>query len=781
MKTRTMRPAALLLALALLLPLLPAGARAEEDLSGASVLLSREVYEYNGDAHEPDVTVTLNGLRLQRDVDYTVDYRDNVKPGEASVTVTGTGGYTGTAETSFRVRPRSMGLRDLRFEELPLKSYDGSVSVAFQAEVDTVAGDQVTAACQAAFADAYVGRSKEVRITSVTLSGRDSGNYRLDLSYPVIRNNGQITPAEPSVRTEAELAAGGRTLDLNTLISNTAPGQTVRFSADLRDRGSTLTENGVLTSGSTPETLRVSVTIDPFDVNGDGTPEYTLAQRSITVTVTGGQSQTPADPSDSGSTQDPADPAPADPSNSGSAQDPADPAPADPSAPGSTQDPAEGSQRQAALAFSGKTSVTYGETLDLGVTGGSGTGAVVYTVRPITGDASVDSRGVLTPMRAGTVWITAQKLGDGRYGDGDPASLEVTIRRARLTVSVKSKTAVKGSPVPVLSDADYTVSGLKTGDALRRPPVLAYDPAPDMTRAGTVAIRASGAQVPDTDNYDPDIAYTSGTLTITEVPVYRVTLLPPQNGTLTSDRTEGTEGERITVTAQAASGYICQELTVRTAGGQSVAVSGQGVDTFLMPAAPVTVTAVFAPEAVRLPFTDVKETDWFYGSVEWAWRVGLMNGTSDTLFSPGITTSRGMIVTLLYRLAGSPEAPKGSPFADVSQTAYYAGPVAWAAWNGIVTGYGASTFAPGDPITREQFAAILYRYAQYRGLDVSAAGSLSGYSDGGRVSAYARQAMAWANAAGLITGTGKGVLDPKGQATRAQAAAILQRFAQRYP
>ena len=751
---------ALLLSLSLILPLLPAAARAEGDLSGASLTLSREVYEYNGSAHEPETIVVLDGLRLQRDTDYTVTYGDNVKPGEASVTVTGTGGYRGSASCTFRIRPRSMGLRDLSFDRLPLKVYDGSTAVSFEASVDTVSSDQVTAACQAVFSDPFAGRSKEVRITAVTLSGRDSGNYQLDLSYPVIQNNGQITPAEPEVRSGAELAAGGHTLDLRTLLSNTGSGQTVHFSLNGETRGSTLSEAGVLTSGDVSETLRISVNADPFDVNGDGTPEYTLAQKSVTVDVTGQGSQTPA-PSP--------DPAPVTP-------DPVVLAPV-------TSEPAAGGEKQAALTFSGSGEVTYGGTLALGIAGGSGTGAISYTVRPITGDAAVDSNGLLTPKKAGTVWVTAQKMGDDRYADGDPVSREITIRRAKVTITVKNKTAVVGDEVPDLSASDYTVSGLRSGEALQRSPSLSYDPAPDMSKPGSVTIRASGAAVPNTDNYDPEITYTAGSLTVTAAPVYTVTLAQPQNGSLTADRTSGKEGERITVTARAEDGYALRGLTVRTAGGRSVSVSdpGGGVYTFLLPADSVTVAAEITAEALRLPYTDVKETDWFYGSVDWAWRSGLMNGTAEGLFSPKASTSRGMIVTLLYRLAGSPEAPKSTPFGDVSQSAWYAGPVAWAAWNGIVNGYSGTVFAPNDSITREQFAAILYRYAQFRDLTVSGTGSLSGFSDGTAVSAWAGEAMSWANAQGFITGTGKGILDPKGQAARAQAAAILQRFVERYP
>ena len=140
-----------------------------------------------------------------------------------------------------------------------------------------------------------------------------------------------------------------------------------------------------------------------------------------------------------------------------------------------------------------------------------------------------------------------------------------------------------------------------------------------------------------------------------------------------------------------------------------------------------------------------------------------------------------MIVTVLYRMAGSPRAPAQSPFADVPANAWYAAPVAWAAWYGVVTGYDGRTFGPDDSITREQMAAILYRYASFRGFDVSAAASLSGFSDAGTVSGYARAPLSWAVSAGLIQGMGNGKLAPRGKATRAQAAAILQRFDGQYP
>ena len=738
---QSIRPVALCLAVLLLLSLVPVPARAEGSLSGATVTLSNEVYEYNGSAIEPDVVVTLDNLRLQRDVDYTLRYSNNRTPGTGRVTVTGIGAYQGETTASFYIRPRVMELnRDLSFRDLPSKSYDGGTDVSFPATLATVGGDSVTATCRGTFSDPYVGANKSLQVNSVTLSGRDSGNYVLDLSYPIPLSNGQITAGEPKVRTSAEVAAGG-TLDLNSLVTKGA-GQTVRFSADLTGQGSALSPSGVLTAGAEPETLRISVTADPWDANGDGTPEYTLSQKSITVRVVEKQTQAPV-----------------------------------------TTDPVDSQGKQAALVFSGSASVYYNDTLSLNVTGGSGSGAVTYTVRPISGDATVDSRGVLTPKKAGTVWVTAQKQGDSQYSAGTPVSLEVTIRPARITIQAADQTAAVGDPVPVLDDGDYRVTGLKAGEYLKRLPTLSYDPQPDMTQPGSVSILVSDAQVPATGNYAPEITYRPGTLTITEAPLYAITLQQGANGTISADRETAQAKERVVITAQPAENCRCTGITVRAANGSSVDVGMQreGIYAFRMPASAVTVSAAFQVQAAKLPFTDVKSSDWFYASVDWAWRAGLMNGTSATLFSPNQSTSRAMIVTLLYRLEGSPEAPKRNPFRDVKGDAYYAGPVAWAAWNGIVSGYSANTFGPNDPITREQFAAILWRYAQYRELDVSGGGTLAAFTDGAKVSSYAREAMAWANGAGLITGKGGGVLDPKGKATRAQAAAILQRFDQQYP
>jgi hypothetical protein len=185
-----------------------------------------------------------------------------------------------------------------------------------------------------------------------------------------------------------------------------------------------------------------------------------------------------------------------------------------------------------------------------------------------------------------------------------------------------------------------------------------------------------------------------------------------------------------------------------------------------------------AKEAQRNPFADVAQSDWFYDAVLYAYENGLMKGTGSSSFTPYGATTRGMIVTILHRLEGEPAA-ESSPYTDVAADQYYSSAVAWASLNEIVSGYGNDTFGPEDAVTREQMAVILMNYADYKGYDVSEKADSSGYSDSGSISPWASDAMARANAAGLIQGDGIR-LAPAGNTERCQAAAILQRFIEKF-
>ena len=195
------------------------------------------------------------------------------------------------------------------------------------------------------------------------------------------------------------------------------------------------------------------------------------------------------------------------------------------------------------------------------------------------------------------------------------------------------------------------------------------------------------------------------------------------------------------------------------------------------PGTPVTPARPAAP--VGLPFADVSGSDWFYNDVRYVYEKGIMDGTGADRFSPNAPLTRAMIVTILYRMAGSPSVSGSSDFTDVAAGKWFAKAVAWAAANGIVNGYGSGLFGPNDPVTREQLAAILYRYAVYGGMTaVTLEENLGGFADTAQLSAYAIQAMNWAVGQGLINGSGSNLV-PKAQATRAQVAAIIHRYLER--
>lgn len=253
-------------------------------------------------------------------------------------------------------------------------------------------------------------------------------------------------------------------------------------------------------------------------------------------------------------------------------------------------------------------------------------------------------------------------------------------------------------------------------------------------------------------------------------------------GSVTTDnRPSASAGEGGTVTAGDGTvtitpdeGYQIGSVTVN---GEEVEIPTDGILTGLDADDEVTVAFERITDDTGLPFADVAPASWYADAVQYVYENGMMNGTSDTLFSPDATVTRAMIVTILYRLENAPAAA-ASGFTDVAAGMYYADAVGWAAANGIVNGVSETRFAPDDPIIREQLAAILYRYAQFKGYAVTASADLSAYTDAAQISAYATAAMQWANAEGLINGDSATTINPQGNATRAEAATILMRFCQ---
>lgn len=263
---------------------------------------------------------------------------------------------------------------------------------------------------------------------------------------------------------------------------------------------------------------------------------------------------------------------------------------------------------------------------------------------------------------------------------------------------------------------------------------------------------------------------------------YLINVDQSTGGRVTVQPGRADRGDLVIITVDPNTGYALDALIVRDSSGNLISVAQQSDTryTFEMPSSRVTIEATFTRISQdhtpsSLPFTDVAASAWYYNAVEYVYERGMMAGVENNLFSPNATTTRAMIVTILYSLENRPSSGSMN-FTDVPAGQWYTSPIAWTAANGIVGGYGDGRFGPNDTITREQMAAILYRYAQFKGYDVSNIGDLSRYTHAGQVSDWTRTAIGWANAQGLITGNTATTLNPIGSATRAEVATILIRF-----
>lgn len=260
-----------------------------------------------------------------------------------------------------------------------------------------------------------------------------------------------------------------------------------------------------------------------------------------------------------------------------------------------------------------------------------------------------------------------------------------------------------------------------------------------------------------------------------------VTVEQSAHGTISVDPGKAAKGDTVTITVKPDEGYHLDKLTVTDQKGKTVSVtrSADGKYTFKMPETAVTIEADFGEGAASddLPYTDVGRADWFHDPVAYAYEHGIMSGVSEDRFEPEGTLTRAMMVAMLWRLEGQPQPESVRSFADVPDGTWYTQAVEWAAEKGIVSGYGDDLFGPEDNITREQLAAILYRYAAEKAYDTSQGGMAAReFSDWGSVSPYADQAISWAVNAGIISGMGDNTLQPQGNATRAQAATLFMQF-----
>lgn len=344
----------------------------------------------------------------------------------------------------------------------------------------------------------------------------------------------------------------------------------------------------------------------------------------------------------------------------------------------------------------------------------------------------------------------------------------LTLERGNLpdgAVVTVSGTDEAGNPVTLTDNGDGTYSATLPNKTQTYTFIAVYDgsqtiaPKTDFTTV-KVQQRSSGGGEP-------------------AKPSFPVKISNSGDGVAKVDKSYASAGAKVTITVTPGRNATVQRITVTDEDGERLKLTENrdGTYSFTMPSGTVNVYVRFSGSG--LPFADVPSGSWYYDDVAYVYDTGLMTGLTATAFGPNLSTTRGMIVTILWRMENEPAAKHGCPFADVRRGSYYEQAIAWASENGIVTGFDSSTFAPDRAITREQLAAILFRFAAYRGMDaVTLRENLSSFQDQAAISAYAVSALNWAVGEGLMQGTGD-KLEPTGSATRAQVAAMLRRFMQR--
>ena len=412
--------------------------------------------------------------------------------------------------------------------------------------------------------------------------------------------------------------------------------------------------------------------------------------------------------------------------------------------------------------------------------------------------ATVDANGEVTAVSAGTATITAT-------ADGKSATCTVTVTAQTYNISVTPATLNFGSlnvgyaAPPTAQTVSITNTGNQT-ITLTQPTATNFDigtlSATELAAGATATFTVQPKTGLAAGSYNETLAISGSNNTSASITVsftveqrssgggpttYAVTVPDVENGTVRVSPSRASRGTTVTLTVAPDEGYELESLTVLDSRDNEIALTdkGDGKYTFTMPSGKVTVEASFAEIAPEpLPFGDVDDGDWFADAVRFVYENGMMNGVSETSFAPHATTSRSMIVTILYRLEGEPVVDYAMDFTDVAGDAYYAEAVRWAASEGIVGGYGGGLFGAEDAVAREQLAVILYRYAVYKGYDVSIGEdtNILSYADFADLSEYAIPAMQWACGAGIVNGTSESTLTPQGEATRAQVAAMLMRF-----
>ena len=404
-------------------------------------------------------------------------------------------------------------------------------------------------------------------------------------------------------------------------------------------------------------------------------------------------------------------------------------------------------------------------TIDNGKTLVIQEGVTLTNEGTITNNGTIINHGTIINKNEGTL------TGEGEV-DGNPVTYEV------IGVSLSSETlalvAGDSETLTATITPDKAASAKVTWESSDPNVATVTDGVVTAVAPGTATITATAGDISATCAVTVERPYVPPAN-----PNYRIDVTTTEGGTVTKDPAAAKAGETVTLTPAPDEGYQVGTVTVTDRFGDTVEVTANpdGTYTFTMPNGQVRVNVTFVEvQPEPLPFTDVAEGDWFHDSVRYVYDNGLMDGVGDGQFAPNATTTRAQLVTILYRLAGEPDVSGDVGFTDVEPGLWYTDAVAWAAEKGIVNGISETEFSPAGDLTREQLATILFRYAESMGYDVSAQADLSGFPDAGDIQSYATEALSWAVAEGLLQGFEDESLQPGGTATRAQIATILMRF-----
>lgn len=616
----------------------------QKTLSGSDVTINTIPDQtYTGQKIQPEVTV--NGYST---ADYDVTYENNIRVGTATATVRFKGNYTGTASKPFQITPKALTVSGVAASN---KVYDGTTTATITASLQGVAdGDSVQLTAPAAGFDTKdAGTGKAVTIAaggSFTISGADAGNYTL--TQPTVSGlTADITPATLT-------APGNQTVMIR---NNVTTKQTVSLPAVSGvEADGTLTPATVTVSENSAACFAVAPTYEAGVITyqlADGLDAVHVSEtQTVTVTLGFGGNYNTVSYQLTISITD--------------------------------------RQPQAELTYTGATVMTYGETLTLRSAGGSGSGAVSYTVREDTGKAEITGD-QLKATQAGAVYVMVHKAADADYTEASSSEVAITIRKA-VPTGMPAYTKIT-SAGKTLADAHLTT----VGGTFSVPGSVAWE-LPDTTTV--VANRAyTWIFTPDdTTNYES----ISG-----EIVVYSFVNTPYFPAIIgDSSKFNFHDVTRFDYFYDAVKWAVDHDITSGTGRftfSPNAACTRAQTVTFLWRAAgsPRPVSAVN-------PFTDVHYGDYFYQAVLWAVENGITMGTSATTFSPDATVTRAQVVTFLWRANGQPAA-WNSGFTDVSADAYYAKAVAWAVQNGITTGTGFGVFSPDAACTRAQIVTFLYR------------------------------------------------------------------------